>query len=161
MNKEEYDNLLKNAIIKVPSYQYQKTDSDSKNIYSYQYISKQLNLDSFYIFVVAVLIGKYIVDPNDIPKKLPKEKETYTRLSYYNYSGKGIEMLKAIAIEDTGNINILKYPSEMVRIWELYAMAGFDMLQSWYHDSSVDLDSKLDDILTEFNKKNMKSINKK
>ena len=47
-------------IINVPSEQYQKINSETTNIYSYQYLAKKLNFkcdDSFDLFTISVLIS--------------------------------------------------------------------------------------------------------
>lgn len=158
MDESKYKELVDKVIIFVPTSQYQKKEEGAAtNTFSYQYLADKLNLHSFYIFVICVMIGKYIVDQNDIPIKLPKDKETYTRLTYYDKKGTGIEILKAIAIEEEGNINILSDPSKMAQIWQLYAIAGFDELCNWYYDTSEDFDSKLDEVLLEFLEKNKES----
>lgn len=160
MEKTKYEDIVDKTFIYVPTSQYQKKqEGAATNTFSYQYLADKLNLHSFYIFVMCVMIGKYIVDPNDVPTELPKEKETYTRLSYYDKKGTGIEILKAIAIEEAdGDINILSDVNRMVQIWQLYAIAGFDELCNWYYNTSEDFDSKLDEVLLEFFEKNKQSF---
>lgn len=161
MDEYEYKDIVDKVFIYVPTSQYQKKDEGAAtNTFSYQYLADKLKLHSFYIFIICVMIGKYIVDPKDVPTKLPKDKETYTRLSYYDKKGTGIEILKAIAIEETeGDINILSDPNKMVQIWQLYAIAGFDELCKWYYDTSEDFDSKLDEVLLGFFEKNEETFN--
>lgn len=162
MDMDKYKDMVDKIIIFVPTSQYQKSGDDAAtNTFSYQYLADKLNLNSFYIFIMCVMIGKYIVDPKDVPTSLPKDKETYTRLSYYDKKGTGIEILKAIAIEEAeGDINILSDPNQMVQIWQLYAIAGFDELCNWYYDPSEDFDSKLDEVLLKFLEKNKENVKK-
>lgn len=162
MDEYEYKDIVEKTFIYVPTSQYQKKQEGAAiNTFSYQYLADKLNLHSFYIFVLCVMIGKYVVDPNDVPTELPKDKETYTRLSYYDKKGTGIEILKAISIEEAkGDINILSDVNKMVQIWQLYAIAGFDKLCKWYYDSSEDFDSKLDDVLLDFFDKNKEFFKK-
>ena len=130
-------------IIRVPSEQYQKKNTDTKNIRSYQYIQEKLGIDdSFKLFVISVLIGTSLVDKNKIPDELPKPTETYTRDTYHQ-NKLYFNILKAVAVDVTDDIKILNDMTKMIDIWERYAYAGFNELCDWYFDSTMDIDDKL------------------
>lgn len=140
-------------IISVPTAQYQKKKSETINIKSYQFIQAKLDIDdSFILFVISVLIGKSLVAKDKIPDELPTPNETYTRDTYHQ-NKLYFNILKAVAVEDTGDISILNDVGKMIEIWERYACAGFDELCDWYYDSKMDIDSKLHEILLDNYKK--------
>lgn len=140
-------------IIRVPTEQYQKKNSETINIRSYQYIQEKLGIDdSFVLFVVSVLIGKSLVEEDKIPDDLPTPNETYTRDTYHQ-NKLYFNILKAVAIDVSDDISILNDMKAMIDIWERYAYAGFNELCDWYYDSSKNIDSKLhDELLINFNK---------
>lgn len=134
-------------IIKVPTEQYQKMNSETTNIRSYQFIQGKLNIeDSFVLFVISVLIGKSLVDKDKIPNKLPTPNESYTRDTYHQ-NKLYFNILKAVAVEDSDDISILNDMGRMIDIWERYAYAGFNELCDWYYDSNMDIESKLYEIV--------------
>lgn len=139
-------------IINVSSDQYQKTNTDTVNIRSYQYIQAKLCIDdSFKLFVISVLIGKSL-DKSKIPKELPKPTETYTRDTYH-INKLYFNILKAVAVDENKDITVLNDMNAMIDIWERYAYAGFNELCDWYYDSKVNIDSKLYEvILTNYEK---------
>lgn len=140
-------------IISVPTEQYQKKNSETTNIRSYQYIQDKLNIaDSFVLFVISVLIGKSMVDKENIPNQLPTPNESYTRDTYHQ-NKLYFNILKAVALEDTGDISILNDMNRMIDIWERYACAGFNQLCDWYYDSKMDIESKLYELILDSYKK--------
>ena len=44
---------------------YYKHTSDEENVYSYQFLGKQLGLSNIELFTITVLIGKYVVKSRD------------------------------------------------------------------------------------------------
>lgn len=140
-------------IIRVPTEQYQKKNSETINIKSYQFIQDKLGIeDSFVLFVISVLIGKSLVEEDKIPNELPTPNETYTRDTYHQ-NKLYFNILKAVAIDVTDDISILNDMKAMIEIWECYAYAGFNELCDWYYDSDISIDSKLHEIiLSYFNK---------
>ena len=137
--------------IRVPTKQNKKKETEATNIFSYQYLQGKLGIkkeNSFDLFLISVLIGKLFVDSDKIPKEL-SNGETYSRYSYI-YDKPYMPILKAIAIEEVGEISILNDIPAMVKIWERYACAGFDELSKWYHDKNIDFESKLYEVLLEY-----------
>lgn len=133
--------------INVPTEQYQKKNSETVNIKSYQYIQDKLNIeDSFVLFIISVLIGKSLVNEDDVPKELPTPNETYTRDSYHQ-NKLYFNILKAVAVDVADDISILNDMKGMIDIWERYAYVGFKELCDWYYDSTMTIDSKFDEIL--------------
>ena len=144
---------MEDNIINVPTEQYQKKDSKTVNIRSYQFIQDKLNIkDSFVLFVIAVLIGKSLVNEDNVPEELPKPNETYTRDSYHQ-NKLYFNILKAVAVDVAGDISILNDMKGMIDIWERYAYVGFNELCEWYYDSTMSIDSKFDEILLDNYKK--------
>lgn len=137
--------------IRVPTRQYTKKDSETTNIFSYQYLQSKLGIkkeNSFDLFLISVLVGKLFVDPDKIPNEITNT-ETYSRYSYV-YDKPYISILKAIAVDEVGEISILNDIPAMVKIWERYACAGFDELIKWYHDKTFTFESKLYEVLLEY-----------
>lgn len=137
--------------IRVPTRQYTKKDSETTNIFSYQYLQGKLGIkkeNSFDLFLISVLVGKLFVDSDKIPNEITNT-ETYSRYSYV-YDKPYISILKAIAVEEVGEISILNDIPAMVKIWERYACAGFDELIKWYHDKNFTFESKLYEVLLEY-----------
>ena len=64
-------------------------------------------------------------------------------------------ILKALAVEEVGDVSVLENQELMTSIWEEYAMAGMGEFCNWARDNSIDLQSKIEDVMTEFHDKNM------
>ena len=127
---------------------YQHTQPDAiLNKNSYQYIGKKYNLQNsnLVLFTVTVLIGKYILNSK-------KQLEDRTSLLKWGSIEKTDEMLilKAIAIEETNDMDVLEKPEVMAKIWEEYAMAGMEELCKWIHDNSIDEQSKIEDLMLDY-----------
>ena len=142
-------------LIRVPTEQYQKKNSETVNIRSYQYIQEKLHIDdSFVLFVISVLIGKSLVEEDKIPDELPTPNETYTRDTYHQ-NKLYFNILKAVAVDETDDISILNDMKGMIDIWERYAYAGFNELCDWYYDSKMNIDDKFHEILFKFYEKHV------
>lgn len=137
-------------IIRVPTEQYQKKNSKTINIRSYQFIQDKLGIeDSFVLFVISVLIGKSLVEEDKIPNEIPKPNETYTRDTYHQ-NKLYFNILKAVAVDVANDISILNDMGGMIQIWERYAYCGFNELCDWYYDSNISIDSKLHETLLHY-----------
>ena len=122
---------------------YQHTGEENTN--SYQYLGKQLGLSNIQLFVITVLIGKYVVkDHEEIT-----DPATFIKYESALKSGEPIKILQILAIEETDDINILNDKLKMFDIWQGYAMAGMKEFCKWYHSNSIDLPSKLEDVMSE------------
>ena len=115
-----------------------------KNTNSYQYLGKQLGLSNIQLFVITVLIGKYVV------KKREEITHPVTFIKYDSAikSGEPIKILQILAIEEVDDTNILNDKLKMFNIWQGYAMAGMKEFCIWYYSNSIDLPSKLEDVMS-------------
>lgn len=97
------------------------------------------------LFTIATLIGKFV-----IKKRIPITKQhTYFRYAD-NASTDEIQILKALAITEVNDINILIDHDEMFKICEEYARSGIKQLYDWYTDKNVDFDTELLNVIGEF-----------
>ena len=131
---------------------YYKHTSDEENIYSYQFLGKQLGLSNIELFTITVLIGKFVVDGRE---------EICNPVTFIKYdsalkSGEPIKILQILAIEEVNDINILNDKPKMFDIWEGYAMAGMKEFCNWYHSNTIDLPAKLEEVMSD----TFKSLNK-
>ena len=131
---------------------YYKHTSDEENVYSYQFLGKQLGLSNIELFTITVLIGKYVV------KSREEINNPVTFIKYESAlkSGEPIKILQILAIEEENDINVVNDKPKMFSIWEEYAMAGMQEFCKWYHSNVDDLPSKLEDVMSEA----LKSLNK-
>ncbi|WP_407421588.1 hypothetical protein [Methanobrevibacter sp.] len=120
---------------------YYKHTSDEENKYSYQYFGKKLGLNNLELFLITVLIGKYIV------KNRENINDPVTLIKYESAlkMGEPIKILQILAIEETDDINILNDKPRMFDIWEGYAMAGMKEFCKWYHSNAIDFEAKLEE----------------
>lgn len=140
----------KGTTINTDNMYYQHTGE--KNTNSYQFLGKQLGLTNIELFTITVLIGKYVVKCRE---------EINNPVTFIKYEsalkmGEPIKILQILAIEEVDDINILNDKLKMFDIWEGYAMAGMKEFCDWYHLKSIDLPSKLEDVMS----KALKSLNK-
>ena len=130
---------------------YYKHTSDEENIYSYQFLGKQLGLSNIELFTITVLIGKFVVeDREEISNPV-----TFIKYDSALKSGEPIKILQILAIEEADDINVLNNKPKMFDIWEGYAMAGMKEFCKWYHSNSIDFPAKLEDVMSEA----LKSLN--
>ena len=130
---------------------YYKHTSDEENIYSYQFLGKQLGLSNIELFTITVLIGKYVVKG----REEINDPATFIKYESALKSGEPIKILQILAIEETNDINILNDKPKMFDIWQGYAMAGMGEFCKWYHSNSIDLPAKLEEVMSEA----LKSLN--
>lgn len=125
----------------------QHTVSAKDNVKSYQFFIKEYNLsESFDLYIVCVLIGKYVVKK----RKSFKKGSKYPFIKYSTAGKKEeIVILNALAIEETGDIEILTDLKAMIKIWDEYANAGFEEFSRWYYSNSVDFESTLSNIVSD------------
>jgi len=128
----------------------QHQESDETNIYSYQYLKEKLNIsDSLDLFTICVLIGKFVVKKRTpLNKKHPYVKHA-TVLKSSNF-----DILKALAIDEEDDVDILVDTREMYKIFEEYANSGFEEMKTWYHDKHTDFQVKISEIVSDSHKKN-------
>lgn len=124
----------------------QHTASSEDNVRSYQFFINEFGLsESFDLYIVCVLIGKFVV----------KKREEFKVKKYpfikYSTAGKKDEIiiLKAIAIEEEDNIEILNDIKAMIKIWDEYANAGFEEFCNWYYSPGIDFETKLSDLVSD------------
>ncbi|MBE6486990.1 MAG: hypothetical protein E7Z85_09150 [Methanosphaera stadtmanae] len=121
---------------------YQHTGEENTN--SYQYLGKQLGLNNIQLFVITVLIGKYVVkDREEIT-----DPATFIKYESALKSGEPIKILQILAIEETDDINILNDKLKLFDIWQGYAMAGMKEFCKWYHSNSIDFQAKLEEVMS-------------
>ena len=91
----------KGTTINTDDMYYQHTDE--KNIYSYQFLGKQLGLSNIELFTITVLIGKYVV------KSREEINNPVTFIKYESAlkSGEPIKILQILAIEEENDINVV------------------------------------------------------
>jgi hypothetical protein len=124
---------------------YYKHTSDEENIYSYQFLGKQLGLSNIELFTITVLIGKYVVKC----REEINDPVTFIKYESALKSGEPIKILQILAIEETDDINILNDKPKMFDIWQGYAMAGMKEFCKWYHSNSIDLPAKLEEVMSD------------
>ena len=145
MSKKDVDG---NLALNIDKSQHQ--ESNESNIYSYQYLKEKLNIsDSLDLFTICVLIGKFVVKKRTpLNKKHPYIKHA-TVLKSSNF-----DILKALAIAEEDDIDILIDTKGMYKIFEEYANSGFEELKIWYHDKHTDLQVKLSEVVSTFHEEN-------
>ena len=124
---------------------YYKHTSDEENIYSYQFLGKQLGLSNIELFTITVLIGKFVVDG----REEISNPVTFIKYESALKSGEPIKILQILAIEEVDDINILNDKPKMFDIWQGYAMAGMKEFCKWYHSNSTDLPAKLEEVMSD------------
>lgn len=132
----------KGTIIDMDSCYYQHTGEE--NVNSYQYLGKQLGLSNIELFLITVLIGKYVVKS----RENISNPETFIRYGSALNSGNIIRILHILAIEETDDVNILNDKPKMFDIWQGYAMAGMKEFCKWYHSNSIDFQAKLEEVMS-------------
>lgn len=132
----------KGTIIDMDACYYQHTDEE--NINSYQYLGKKLGLNNIELFLITVLIGKYVVKN----KESITNPETFIRYDSALKSGDIIRILHILAIEETDDVNILNDKPKMFDIWQGYAMAGMKEFCNWYHSNSINFQAKLEEVMS-------------
>ena len=131
----------KGTTINIDNMYYQHTGE--KNIYSYQYLGKQLGLSNIELFTITVLIGKFVVKS----REEISNPATFIKYESALKSGELIKILQILAIDEVEDINILNDKPKMFNIWEGYAMAGMKEFCEWYHSNSIDLSVKLEEVM--------------
>lgn len=124
----------------------QHTASSEDNVKSYQFFIKEFNLpESFDLYIVCALIGKYVVG-----ERKPIKGSKYPFIKYATAVKRDeITILNALAIEETDNIEILNDVKAMINIWDEYANSGFEEFVKWYYSNSIDFESKLSNIVSD------------
>lgn len=133
----------KGTTINTDNMYYQHTGE--KNIYSYQYLGKQLGLSNIELFTITVLIGKFIVKS----REEISNPATFIKYESALKSGELIKILQILAIDEVDDINILNDKPKMFNIWEGYAMAGMKEFCEWYHSNSINLSVKLEEVMSD------------
>ncbi len=124
--------------------------NDVQNKNSYQYFAKKFVIDNITLFTITVLIGKYVINK----KEKVERGATFIKWGSAEKTDELI-ILKALAVEEVGDVSVLENQELMTSIWEEYAMAGMVEFCNWARDNSIDLQSKIEDVMTEFHDKNM------
>lgn len=119
----------------------QHTSYSDNNVRSYQYFIKEFGLsESFDLYIACVLIGKYYVKE----RRKFKKGNKYGFIKYATAIKKEkITILNALAIEETNDIEILNDVKSMIKIWDEYANAGFEVFCDWYYSGNIDFESTL------------------
>lgn len=133
----------KGTTINTDNMYYQHTGE--KNIYSYQFLGKQLGLTNIELFTITVLIGKFVVGS----REEINNPATFIKYDSALKSGEPIKILQILAVEEVDDINILNDKPKMFNIWEGYAMTGMKEFCNWYHSNSNDLPSKLEEAMSD------------
>lgn len=113
----------------------------------YQKLRTETNYfkSNIHLFTIAALIGKFVTKerkPIDI-------QNTYIRYAD-NASTDEMQILKALAILEVNDINILIDHEELFKICEEYARTGIKQLYKWYVDKNSDFDTEILYVLQEF-----------
>lgn len=128
----------------------QHQESNETNIYSYQYLREKLNIaESLDLFTICVLIGKFVVK-----KRMPlNKKHSYVKHATVLKSS-NFDILKALAIAEEDDVDILADTRAMYKIFEEYANSGFEEIKNWYFDNHIDFKLKISEIISTFHKEN-------
>lgn len=127
---------------------YQHTQPDAiLNKNSYQQIGRKYKISNpnLPLFTVTVMIGKYILNS----KKQLENRTTFLKWGSIEKTNEML-ILKALAIEETNDTDVLEKPEVMAKIWEEYAMAGMEELCKWIYDNSIDEQSKIEDLMLDY-----------
>ncbi|MBE6486502.1 MAG: hypothetical protein E7Z85_06655 [Methanosphaera stadtmanae] len=143
--------LNKNSDINIYKKSHRTTINVDESEFNEYYQSLTTNTNYFknniHLFTIAALIGKFI-----IKERKPIEKQnTYFRYAD-NASTDEMQILKALAIMEVDDINILIDHDEMFKICEEYARTGIKQLFKWYNDKNIDFNVELLTIINNFYK---------
>ena len=128
----------------------QHQESNETNKYSYQNLKNKLNIsDNLDLFTICVLIGKFVVK-----KRKPLDKK-YPYIKHATVSkSENFDILKALAIDEEDDIEILADTKAMYKIFEEYANTGFEELKTWYYDKDINFHVKISEVLLDFHENN-------
>ena len=145
-----------------------KIDSDV-DISTKEYFKKEIEngkvvnrkIPNVEIYSLAALVGKFIYEnekDSEIKQELKKQMEINKHKTYVRFEQKETNektIIKAIAISETGDINILKDENreELAKYAEGYARIGIKKLYTWATNPGFDFETKLSDVLLSFYEK--------
>ena len=88
-------------------------------------------MDSKHIFMLALALA--------FEKKLERKKiERYPLLNTNSFTDQDLWLIASVAVEETGNLNILDDANEMKHIAEEYAMAGLPEVERLVAEDTTD-----------------------
>ena len=111
--------------------------------------------ETYEIFIMSLLIGKYILNKKE-PLKNPIKG--FIRIETLEKKD-AFDIMKCIAIEETKDVNVLSDIKSIFQICEEYANSGIKELKKWTVNEET-FQTKLAENLLEFYEKNSPIINK-
>ena len=122
-------------------------DNDDKEIYDKLRNSSGIfnNLDLIDLFAIALIYGK------KSGRKTELGKGAIGRIRESTISNSKVkDLMMVIAVEETGNMDVLSDPNEYFRICEEYAKTGIQLLEKDYIENGDDLINDLEMEMFEF-----------
>ncbi len=119
------------------------------------------NMSTIEIFSLAALVGKFIYESENNPEVKQSLKEQMVLIKHKAYvrfeqgESNAKTIIKAIAVSETGDINILKDENrvELAKYSEGYAKIGIKKLYTWATSQEFDFETELSDILLSYDDK--------
>lgn len=113
------------------------------------------------IYSLAALVGKFIYENEkdlEIKQELKEQMELNKHKTYVRFEQRESDektILKAIAVSETGDINLLKDENreELAKYAEGYARIGIKKLYTWATNPGFDFETELSDVLLSFYEK--------